>query len=356
MNLNDKKEFIRTHTDEYLDQFFGLETTMDLTYEGPDDLYLQGLDPRALYTSYKDLLEIMETLYLQGLRSWCDVGCGIGRSCFLWTWLFEETTSVGVEQVRDRIDQARSHSLLERMKWIEADFSNPEFKLPHTDIYYLYLATGPRFDGLLRKIKKIPGTPMLVVVESHGDMFQRLQWESWWLIQTDKRFRLDSRRHNPWGMVFQKSADSMFFQLEESFETKRGILPSELKKHPSPLSYLLTKSNQKNWEMVIDEQGEKWTMDTLGLEWFNAHTIKGQNPPRQVSWDQCTIGLRLIPEGEYDFWSRLRRHSAALTLATRDQVFDQVRVRKIFIQPEFVVELSNGSRIKVNDIIRRDVL
>ncbi len=356
MNLLEKMSFIQEHNDDQLDHFFGITPVTDVVREGPEDLYLQGVSTLALYTSYRDLLEIMCQLHQRGARSWCDIGCGIGRSCFLWTWLFEDTSSTGIELVAERIEGARTQSMSARKTWLEADFAGPDFKLPMSDIYYIYLATGPRFDSLLKKIKKLPGHPSLVVVESHGDLKKRLAWESWWLMSTDLRFKLFSHRHDPWGSVYQKTGDSLFFQLEEKLELQTGILPSDLKKHPNPLGYILSKSNQKNWELVIEEEDKKWTMDALGVEWFDHQTLKGLNPPRQVSWDQCTIGLRLIPEGDYRLFSQLRRDLSLLHVTWSQGVIEKVLIRKIFIQPEFVIEFSDGSRLERSEIKKWDII
>lgn len=357
MGIKEKIALIYEQSDEQTDQFFGITPITDVSREGPQDLYLAGIDPKALYSSYKDLAEVMLQLYQSGVRSWCDIGCGIGRSCFLWTWLFEDTTSVGVEIVGERLELARSRSLNARMLWIEADFARPDFKLPLSDSYFIYLATGTRFDRVLNKIKKLPGSPQLVVIESHGDLKKRLMWESWWLPPTELRFKLYSHRHDPWGSVYQKTSNSIFFQLEEKFELQSGILPADLKKHPSPLGYLLSKSSQKNWELVIEENEHKWTMDTLGLEWFDHQSIKGLHPPRQLSWDQCTIGLRLIPEdGDYRQFSQLRREAVLLRVHTAQSRIENVVIRKIIIQPEFIIEFSDGSRIARSEIKTWDIL
>ena len=356
MQLQEKLAFIFDSTDEQLDQLFGIKAITDVSKEGPEDLYLKGVTARALFSSYRDLAEVMVQLHQGGVRSWCDLGCGIGRSVFLWTWLFDDTRAVGIEVVGERLALARAHSLKDRTTWLEADFAGVDFKLPAVEVYYVYLATGPRFDRLLTKIKKLPGRPQLVVVESHGDMKKRLQWESWWLTSTDLRFKLHSHRHDPWGSVYQKTGDSLFFQLEEKFELQSGILPADLRKHPSPLGYLLSKSSQSSWELVIEENQQKWTMDTLGLEWFDQQSLRGLNPPRQVSWDQCTIGLRLIPDDEYRVFSQLRRSGSLLRVHCHKTKLDQVMIRKIFIQPEFVIEFSDGTRVPREQINTWEVL
>jgi SAM-dependent methyltransferase len=356
MTLQEKLSLLSEYSDEQMDQLFGIDAVTDVPKEGPEDLYLKGIDAKALYSSYKDLTEIMVQLYHAGTRSWCDLGCGIGRSVFLWTWLFDDTTAVGIEIVGERLEHSRARTLKNRTTWLEADFAGVDFKLPDCDAYYVYLATGPRFDRLLKKMKKLTGLPYLVVVESHGDMKKRLAWESWWLAATDLRFKLYSHRHDPWGSVYRKSGNSLFFQLEEKLELQSGILPVDLKKHPAPLGYLLSKSGQKSWELVIEEEGQKWTMDTLGLEWFDPQSVKGLNPPRQISWDQCTIGLRLIPDGDYRVFSQLRRTQAQLRVSCAKAAMEKVVIRKIFIQPEFIIEFSDGSRVPRSEIKTWDIL
>jgi hypothetical protein len=352
-SLKEKQEFIRLQSDVSVDRYFHLKAVTEVNREGSEELYLKGLLPEALYTSYRDLLEVMEHLYRAGARSWCDVGCGIGRSCFLWSWLFDDTESVGIECVEERLEEARSASRhLPRMKWICADYSAVDFKLPACDVYFLYVATGPRLDQFLAKLKKIPGSPWVVVIESHGDLKPRLNWESWWLPVSPGKFSLSSQRHDPWVSVYQKRAHHLIYELEDMWETRTGVLPDELARHPQPLGYLLSRSNLTQWELVIETQGELWTMDTLGLRWHNNTTLQGEFPQRLVNLSESRVGLRPIDERDpYHTFSKLRRQKSLLHIESKQGFHHEVEIRRIYLSPEPGLELSNGARVHLKDIV-----
>ncbi len=351
---SEKIDFLKGQSTSQIDLFFHLKPIAHVDRVGHESLYLTGVTTEALYTSYHDLIEVMPWLYKQGARSWCDVGCGVGRSCLLWSWLTQEK-AIGIELVSERIEEARAASRaknLTHIHWIEADFSSPSRNLPDSDVYFLYLATGPQLDSLLAKLKKRSTPSWVVVIESHGDLKPRLQWEAWWLAPTANRFSLKSFRHDPWLQVYKTRPDHPVFLLEDSWETRSGLLPQDLALHPHPLGYLLSKSFLKNWEIVIDERGEKWTMETIAMAWHDMNTLQGQYPCRQVTWSRDNIGLRRIPEEvQYAEFARWRREERLFSYLTHQGISGQrVKLRKIVISPQDELEFSDGVRVKWEDL------
>ena len=352
--ITEKISQLRSQTTKSIDGFFGLRPITDVDRVGADVLYLKGLTPEALYTSYHDLFEVMSFLYDKGARSWCDVGCGVGRTCLLWSWL-TDSPAVGVELVPERLEEARAASRgfpLPQVSWIEADFASPARHIPDSDVYFIYLSTGPQLDALLSKLKRRARPAWVVVIESHGDLKPRLQWEGWWLAPTANRFSLHSHRHDPWVQVYRTRPDHPVLQLEEAWEGRKGLLPEELALHPSPLGYLLGKSFQRNWELVIEEQGEMWTMETLGLAWHTPASVQGVFPPRQVNLSSATVGLRRLPEEHpYQAWCEWRRNETALHYITRQgQEGKRVKMRKIILSPRPMLEFSDGQRIDCDQL------
>ena len=298
MELKEKIQFASNQTDAGLDAFFQLRPITDVPHEGDADLYLQGLSSEALFTSYHDVLQAMVWLHAQGVTRFCDLGCGVGRTVLLWSWLFPESQGIGVELVPERLQEARGAALargLINTHWIEGDFSSPAMQLPEADAYFIYLSTGPALDALLEKIKKRARPAWVLVIESHADLKPRLQWESWWLVAQAQRFSLSSHRHDPWLSLYKIRNEHPALALERAWEIRSGLLPAELQQHPGPLSYLLSKSFQRHWEVVIQENGEQWTMETLGMRWHGPDEIEGQFPPWQFRWAAGLIGLRHIP-------------------------------------------------------------
>lgn len=356
MDLREKVQFIATQSNASVDAYFQLVPVTDVPHEGNEDLYLQGLTPEALFTSYRDVLAAMEWLRGQGVRSWCDVGCGVGRTVLLWSWLYPDSTGIGVELVPERLEAARGAGLaggLSNTRWIEGDFASPGLALPEADAYFIYLSTGPALDALLEKIKKRGRPAWVLVIESHGDLKPRLQWESWWLWPQPQRFALVSERHDPWLSLYRIRLEHPAHALERSWEGRTGLLPAELAQHPSPLGYLLSKSFQRHWELVILELGEQWTMDTLGLRWHGPQEVQGQFPERQLKWSDDSLGLRHIPQDElYLRWSQWRRDARKLSYRTRSgQEERSVELRKIIVAPHNKLEFSNGARFDWSELI-----
>lgn len=355
MKGQEKIQYVTQQSDAVLDTFFQLRLITDVAHQGSDDLYLQGLTGEALFTSYHDVLSVMEWLHHQGARSWCDLGCGVGRTVLLWSWLFDDAQGVGVELVPERLQEARGAALslgLGNTRWIEGDFSSPSVKLPKSDVYFLYLSTGPALDAVLEKIKKSAPQSWVVVIESHGDLKPRLQWESWWLAPQAQRFPLKSQRHDPWLAVYRVRSEHAAHALERSWEGKSGLLPHELSLHPSPLGYLLSKSFQRHWEVVIGEDGAQWTMETIGLRWHAFDTIQGQFPPRQFKWKPESIGVRHLPnDPTYSQWATWRRENTQLRYQLKNgETASGVVIRKIFVSPSPCIEFSNGRQVPVEEL------
>lgn len=355
MNLREKIHFISQQNNAIVDAHFQLRPITDVPHEGVGDLYLQGITAEALFTSYRDVLQAMEWLRGQGVRSWCDLGCGIGRTVLLWSWLYGDSTGIGVELVPERLQEARGSALalgLSNTHWIEGDFASPSLPLPEADAYFVYLSTGPALDALLEKVKKRSRSAWVLVIESHGDLKPRLQWESWWLAPHPQRFSLVSYRHDPWLSLYRVRTDHSGHALERSWEGRSGLLPAELAQHPSPLGYLLSKSFQRHWEVVILEHGEQWTMDTLGLRWHAPNEMQGQFPPRQFSWHEGSVGLRHGPmTGEYAQLAGWRREGKRLDYMTLQGEKAQGQLlRKIYVAPATRLEFSNGRQIPLSEL------
>lgn len=358
----DRLSFLNSRNDQALDAFFGVQPITDVPREGHEGLYLHGLTTEALYSSYHDVAPVMEWLYAQGARSWCDIGCGAGRTPLLWSWLHPEARGIGIEIVPERVEAARAasrHSNLNNVQWMEGDFASPSLPLPEADVFFIYLATGPSLDALLEKIKRMSRASWVVVVESHGDLCPRLEWESWWLQPHAMRFPLRSQRHDPWVRLYRTRSVHAALALERSWEMRAGVLPSELLTHPSPLGYLLSKSYLLHWELVIGEGEEMWTMDTLGLKWHDHQTVQGIHPPRQVVWGRGTlVGLRHVPQdGAYGRWARLRRNGTKLRVRGLDaSVRSGLVLRKIMLAPREILEFSDGSRLEWNQLASMEVI
>jgi SAM-dependent methyltransferase len=350
-----RADFIRSQSTAALDTFFHVRPVTDVPRVGPEALYLQGLTQEALFTCYHDVLEAMEWLHGQGARSWCDLGCGIGRTALLWAWLFSDGEGQGVEMVPERLEEARGSARampLPNTRWVEGDFAAPGLALPAADVYFLYLSTGPALDALLDKLKKRARPAWVVVVESHGDLKPRLQWESWWLTSHPQRFALQSRRHDPWVGLYQVRTMHPALRLEQEWEGRMGLLPEDLARHPSPLGYLLGKSFRRHWELVIAEGEKLWTMETLGLAWHDAESVQGESPRRQVSWREGGVGLRRVPsEAAYQELAHWRRSGLPLEYRRSDgQSGLRVQLRKIYIAPEIAYEFSDGRVVAGRDL------
>lgn len=100
-----------------------------------------GLDYQTLQTPYKELIQMCRHLSPKKDSLLVDLGAGYGRLGFVLHELYPDVNFIGYEYVEERVREgARVLENLNcsRAQLLHQDLSDPGFKLPHADIYFLY--------------------------------------------------------------------------------------------------------------------------------------------------------------------------------------------------------------------------
>ena len=280
-----------------------------------------GLSQEALLTSLEDYKAIFKEF--PKALTYVELGSAYGLGPLLFTAMYPDSTSLGIEFESARFEQAMK--MREKLRSSRTDFILSDLlhcDIPQADLYFLYFPTGPVLDRLLNVLGSLPHLFHLVVIESHGDLFPRLAKENW--LSEVFEIPLHSLRHYPAAKVFTKNAQKNASLHDFSFKS----------------FYFLIRQSEDHF----------WIGDSYGLEWLKAGafnlkyppcTIEERNIVQVLKWEELDPLLRklirLRNQNEI-FYSRQNPHTAGL-------------IRKIFIRPEIKIELSTGQMVLLDEII-----
>jgi len=303
--------------DEYLNKSH--ESTESLV-EGEEGLYA-GLSSEALFTGLEDIRRIQSHPEVRG--TWVDLGAGVGQTVLSYLQLYPEREAFGLEKSEARV--IAGHKLFRSLKipddhLKEADLLTTDLMIG--DTYFLYFPTGMVLDRILHELMKKPAF-ILAVVESHGDLFSRLNLEP--ALDLMGEVELSSPRHSPVARIYRKK--ETLLQRPELFN--RSFL--------------------HNYVSVSETSGEEWIGETFGAEWIGEEKFNLKTPPRTVSHSS----LKFLKASELcsltHFLCELRNRGE-IVLVTPTGVLTG-EIRKIFVRPAFCLELSGGQKVKWVDIL-----
>jgi len=283
----------------------------------------KGLLPEALYTSTKDLLAIFENTNVSG--TFVDLGCGTGKSVLLYGSLFPDRKAVGIEFESARL--GAGHRFKEEYNILNVSMLNKDLltcDLPEGDTYLLYFPTGPVLDRIMCELYKRKSVFRLIIIESHGDLIQRIELENW--IRLIDEVELESERHYPMARIYERSPverDSSLLPFEYSFKEKF---------------------------IVINDGHEDWVGETYGMEWTSDDRFELKTPPRTIFWN-CVKKLMTDRDIPHDLRTALEiRRLGEVMIKTHKSGYSGF-IRKIIISPVFQVELSSGEKVEWNEIL-----
>lgn len=282
----------------------------------------KGLFYEALYTSQEDLDLIFNSPHIYG--TFLDLGCGQGHSVLYYSHLFPTRTAIGIEFQKSRIDFARKIQKefnIHNAHFLELDLLDSS--IPVADTYLLYFPTGHVLDRVLNELYKGMNSFNLVVIESHGDLFKRINKENW--LEPVVEIPLNSLRQFPNAIIYKR----MFVERSNS------LVPFQ--------------HSFKEHFLIISENDLVWIGETFGMEWLRDDTFNLIVPPRSFDWKNVK---KLIAFEDFDPLTRFilsLRRNGDLSFYASNTVFIGT-IRKIFISPIFMIEISTGQRIEWNEI------
>ncbi len=236
----------------------------------------------------------------KGLKTLFDAGAGNALSAQVAQAEFPDLSVHAYEIVGDRM--------------AALDLPNQQLKvcdlmlepIAKCDLTFLYLPTGPLLERILLQL---PHHALIAAVESHGDLFDRLD-ECCELVTTIK---MHAKRHNPFMRIYRyKVSTPDLRQKIRELSTSESLLQLEIKD-----------SDLINGEYI-------WSGDIQGCIVESSGIIETLWPARRFSInDVVAINKAKWPE---------------LVLQRRQGLW-----RKIIVSPVALKETPQGERIKINE-------
>lgn len=280
----------------------------------------KGILEEALCTSPEDVLAIISDPLVHG--TWVDLGSGFGHTVLTYAEKFPERSAIGIEKenARRAIAARIAHERNLNCEFLLGDLLTHE--IPDGETYFLYFSQGHVLDRILSELSR-KEIFTLVVIESHGDLFPRLDKEKW--LKLEKEIPLRGQRHNHFARIYRPD------KLERKLSGLHQVSFLE--------RYLLLKDASGLWwgdSFGLSENGDAYLLETP------PRTVKGSEVVKIMTKDELPpliaflVSLRKLPD---------------VTIFTRDKVH-KGPLRKIHDAPAFSVEFLSGERVQWSDIGR----
>ncbi len=283
-----------------------------------------GLEQQALLTDISDYLNIFS--HFNDVTSFVEFGSAYGHGPLIFSRLFPSAHAIGIEFEEVRFNTAvtlKNNFNLNNCEFVLADLSTA--KIPPADLYFLYFPTGPILDRILFELSQMTHQFHLIVVESHSDLIPRLEKETW--LTEDFEVPLVSKRHYSKAKVFSSGGLKISSYFDFSFKEK--------------------------YFMIRDIDNSIWIGDSLGLEWHSKDYLTLLNPPYTIHENQVQAMV------EFSSFNLPTQHLIKLRALGGVKIESHLKhfqgfIRKIYIDPHFLIELSTGERINFDDLSKID--
>lgn len=118
-----------------------------------------GLDLETLQTPYSECLQILQLLKIKPYQHIVDLGAAYGRLGIVLGGLFIKNSFTGYEYVKARVDEGNriyKNFGLSKCHLVQRDLFDPEFELPHADVFFIYdFGQVNHIDHVLNQIKEV---------------------------------------------------------------------------------------------------------------------------------------------------------------------------------------------------------
>lgn len=279
-----------------------------------DPAAYRGLSPEALCTDPEDILEIVSDSLIQG--TWVDLGSGYGHTVLTYAEKFPERKAIGVEREEARVSlsQKIADELKLSVNFIQGDLLHCD--IPEGHVYFLYFPQGHVLDRILSFLMRKKDI-VIVAIESHGDLFSRLDRENW--LKLSKIISLKSSRHNPHARIYStiKVSDKLSGLHDYSFQEKI---------------------------FLISEDGTTWLGESFGLYESGAN-YQLVHPPRTIQEENVVKIMTINDLSQTEKFLIGLRRAGELEVTAGEKNYSGF-IRKIITSPAFSVEFSCGERVE----------
>jgi hypothetical protein len=283
-----------------------------------------GLNSSALLTDLSDYLSIFH--YFSNTDHFVEFGSAYGFGPLIFSHLYPTSRSTGIEFEEVRYNKALElkESLgLENTHFIQDDLLTAQ--IPEADLYFLYFPTGMILDRILFELSHFNHSFRIVVIESHGDLLARFQMETW--LSEEFEIPLKSPRHYPAAKVFSSGGVKTPSVFDFSFKTNYFLIRELLDHH--------------------------WIGDSYGFEWHSEDRINLIHPPLTIELNQITDILN-ESDIQHDLLKLLQlRAMGEVKVVTSARTY-QAFIRKIYLIPRLMFEMSTGERLNYDQVLLID--
>ncbi len=283
-----------------------------------DPASYKDLDLRALCTDPEDVRAIARHPLVHG--TWVDLGSGLGHTVLTYKEIFPDRKSIGIERELSRVEASQkiSSSLGIPGEFIHGDLLRD--LLPEGDTYFLYFPQGHVLDRILFLLSEKDDFT-LVTIESHGDLFPRLEKEKWLGLRDE--IPLLSPRHSPCARIYRPLGKD---------RTLYGLHRYSFEDH-----FFLIHDGTSEW------WGDSFGLYATGEDYFLEH------PPRTVKERDIvkTLTRNDLPPVLSFLVSLRRLNEIGITAGQKSY---HGPIRKILGRDSFSVEFPGGEQLQWRDI------
>lgn len=143
-----------------------------------------GLDPQALQTPYTEIRTMLLELNLRD-EFVIDLGAGYGRMAWVIGTHYPQARFIGYEISKERVEEGcrcLNTKGFSNTQLVQQDLTDPEFRLPLAQIYFLYdFGTPASIQKVLHQLQEhARKTPLIVIGRGRG-VRDRIERHEFWL-------------------------------------------------------------------------------------------------------------------------------------------------------------------------------
>ncbi len=188
----------------------------------------------ALNTSFIDIFNVLQSIDQSNDDdhiTLCDIGAGYAKFSIISEIYFPRITIISIEPIAQRLSVAKRFT--KRSIFIEDIFKQSNDLI--FDYVFLYFPVSSALDHILYSLSSMHFKE-LIAIESHADLYNRLDLESHWLVK-DRVIELKTPRHEQYANIYTKKV------ARKSKEPKLKAFYDKLKHD----CFLICRENNDQW-------------------------------------------------------------------------------------------------------------